>query len=119
MGENLTNNSYVDLTLVGTDASDPGNTVMCHTDLESCCRQSQGIHRGEWDFPNENRLQSGDSIYERRFAQRLDLCRRNNAMSPSGLYRCEVPTVAVHNDFDLTVREKVFVGVYPPSAGIA
>ena len=117
MGENLTNNSYVDLTLVGTDASDPGNTVMCHTDLESCCRQ--GIHRGEWYFPNENRLQSGDSSYERRFAQRLDLHRRNNAMSPSGLYRCEVPTVTVHNDFDLTVREKVFVGVYPPSAGIA
>ena len=81
----------------------------------------QGIHRGDWHFPNESRLQSplyGDSMYRTRGAQRVDLHRSNNAMSSSGLYCCQVPTVAVYNNTDLSVREKVFVGVYPPSAGI-
>ena len=50
MGVNLTNHSYVDLTLVGEDRSDPGNTVRCHSDLETCCHGSQGIHRGSWFF---------------------------------------------------------------------
>ena len=121
LGENLPNHSYVDLTLVGTDASDPGNTVMCHTDLETCCQHSQGIHRGDWYFPNESRLLnslSGGSMHRTRGAQRVNLHRSNNAMSPFGLYRCVVSTVAVHNDTDLSVRDKVFVGVYPPSAGI-
>ena len=118
LGENLPNHSYVDLTLVGTDASDP---VRCITDLETCCHHSQGIYRGDWYFPNESRLLyslSGDNMHMTRGAQRVNLHRSNNAMSLSGLYRCEVPTVAVHNDTDLSVRDKVFVGVYPPSAGI-
>ena len=85
MGENLPNHSYVDLTLVGTDDSDPSNIVRCHTDLTTCCSIIQGIDRGYWYFPNETRLQfsgSGDSIYRLYGAQRVDLRRRNNAMSP-------------------------------------
>ena len=56
MGENLTNHSYVDLTLVGTDTSDPGNTVRCHTDLPTHCTNVQIKHRGDWYFPNGTRL---------------------------------------------------------------
>ena len=56
MGENLPNHSYVDLTLVGTDNSDPGNTVRCITDLSTCCTSNQGVHRGDWYFPD------GDSL---------------------------------------------------------
>ena len=37
MGEILPNHTYVDLTTVGNNNSDPGNTVKCHTDLTSCC----------------------------------------------------------------------------------
>ena len=115
MGENLPNHSYVDLTLVGTDNSDPGNTVRCHTDLTSCCTSYIGPHRGDWYFPNETRLQRsgpGDSIYESRGEQRVALRRRHNAMGPSGIYRCEIQTVAVHDDVDLSVRETVYVGLY-------
>ena len=36
MGENLPNHAYVDLTLVGTDNSDPGNIVRCITDRGWC-----------------------------------------------------------------------------------
>ena len=115
MGEDLPNHSYVNLTLVGSDDSDPGNTVRCITDLDSCCSNSQGNHRGDWYFPNGDRVQlgsSGDDIFEFRGAQQVALRRRNNAMSPSGIYRCTIPTVAVHDDDDLTVGETVYVGLY-------
>ena len=114
MGYNLPNHSYVDLTLVGTDGSDPGNTVRCNTDLSTCCSGNQGIHRGDWYFPDEDEVplpSSGDDIVEARDAQQIALRRRNNAMGPSGIYRCDIATVAVHDDIDITVRETVYVGL--------
>ena len=107
MGVNL---PYVDLTLVGTDNSDPGNTVRCITDLSTCCSNGQGGHRGDWYFPAGDRLplpSLGLDIFEWRSYQRVNLRRRNNAMGPSGIYHCEVPTVAV-----LSVGETVYVGLY-------
>ena len=122
MGNNLPNHAYVDLTEVGTDGSDPGdNIVRCITDLNTCCGNGQGAHRGDWYFPNETRLRvagMGDSIYEFRGAQLVTLRRRHNAMEPSGIYRCDIPTNAVHHDSDLSVRETVYVGLYLPSGGI-
>ena len=116
MGENLANHSYVDLTLVGENDTDgSGNNIRCHTDLSTCCSNSYGIHRGEWSFPNETRLKNlgaGGSIYIRRGDRRIDLLRRNNAMSPSAIYRCNMPTLAVHDDNDISVRETVYVGLY-------
>ena len=112
MGENLPNHAYVDLTLVGNDNSDPGNTVRCITDLSTCCTSSQGDHRGDWYFPTGDRLQialPNIDIIERRDAQRVVLRRRNNAMGPSGIYCCNIPTDAVHDD---SVREAVYVGLY-------
>ena len=115
MGENLTNHSYVDLTQVGTNNSDPGNTVRCITDLVTCCNPSQGGHRGDWYFPDGDRLSlvsAGINIVAARGAQQVTLRRRNDAMGPSGIYRCDIQTVAVHDDNDLSVRETVYVGLY-------
>ena len=115
MGENLPNHSYVDFTLVGNVNSDPGNTVRCITDLSTCCSNGQGSHRGDWFFPNETRLRppgAGDSIFEYRSAQRVDLRHRHYATSSSGIYRCDIATVAVNDYNDLSVRETVYVGLY-------
>ena len=94
MGQNLTNHSYVDLTLVGTDSSDPGNTVKCHTDLHTRCTNVQSNHHGDWYFPNGTRLQfiaSGHALYESRLAQQVDLLQRNSpSFSPSGIYHCNI-----------------------------
>ena len=114
MGETLPNHGYVDLTLVGDDSGSPGNTVRCHTDLTSCCAGYVRQHRGDWYFPDGDRLPfSGfGDITEARLAQRVDIRRRNNADSPSGIYRCEIPTNAVHHETDISVRETVYVGLY-------
>ena len=119
MGQTLANHSYVDLSLVGDDISG-SDSVQCHTDLGTCCTDTQGFHRGDWYFPNGNRLPFSDSggIYERRTSLRVDLRHRNSATSPVGIYRCGIPTNAVHNDNDNSVRATVYVGVYTGSGGM-
>ena len=119
MSQTLANHSYVDLSAVGNDLSGSGSdSVQCHTDLESCCSGGQGFHRGDWYFPNGTRLPfpGGGNIFEYRNAQRVDLRRRNSANSPTGIYRCDIPTGAV-NDNDISVRDTVYVGLYTSSGG--
>ena len=110
MGTNLPNHSYVDLTLVGRP-DDGGDSVECHTDLDTCCSAAWGADRGDWYFPNGDSLgfsNGPDDIYKHRGAQRVDLRRRNNG-DTSGIYRCDIETNAV-NDED--GRETVYMGLY-------
>ena len=114
MGQTLTDHSYVDLSQVGT-----GNaTVQCHTDLSTCCSPAQGLHRGDWYFPSGERLPFPDGvtpIVESRHAQRLELRRITaTAMGPTGIYRCDIETDAVHNT---DIRETIYVGLYTSDGG--
>ena len=108
MGETLDDHSYVDISQVGTgDAA-----VQCHTDLNTCCSMTQGSHRGDWYFPNGDRLPlpgDGGDIVENRDAQRVDLRRHNNTNGPTGIYHCDIETDAAH---DNGMRETVYVGLY-------
>ena len=117
IGQNLTNHSYVDMTLVGTDTSDPGNTVRCHTDLPKRCTNVQNNHRGVWYFPNGTRLQfiaSGHALYENRIAQRVDILQRNSpSSSPSGIYHCNI----TDGNHLRAVNHVVYLGLYA-SGGI-
>ena len=117
MGETLPNHAYINLTLVGSDASD---SVQCHTDLSTCCTGRNGPHRGNW-FPPDNELRlpfsGGADIYESRGLQQVSLHRRNDVNMPSGIYRCDIATHAVHDDDDTKVGESVYVGLYA-SGGI-
>ena len=118
MGQNLSNHSYVNLRLVGNEYVDDGHTLQCHTDLETCCSGWEGSHRGDWYFPNGNRLpfpNVTEYIVENRAQQRVDL-RRNRGTGPSGIYRCDIETNYSVQDNGL--RETVYVGLYA-SGGIA
>ena len=123
MGVNLPNHAYVDLTTVEEDTSASGDTVRCHSDLSTCCTSSEGDHRGSWYFPDGDILQfytsSSDDIVMDREPQIVHIRRRNiNAMSPSGIYRCDIETMAVNDDDPETITgETVYVGLYPPSGG--
>ena len=116
MGQTLANHSYVDLSLVGDDNSGT-YYIQCRTDLTTCCSSDQGSHRGDWYFPDGTRLPFNGDIFERRVAQRVDMRRSNSATSPVGIYRCDIPTNAVHDDSDRSVRETVYVGLYTASGG--
>ena len=114
MGQALANHSYVDISQVGTGS----DAVYCHTDLDTCCTATQGPHRGDWYFPDEIRLSipgpGVGNIFEARTAQRVDIRRINNANEPTGIYHCDIPTRAVH---DNGMRETVYVGLYTSDGG--
>ena len=108
------NHAYVNLSLVGEEGS---HSVRCHTDLSTCCSETQGDHRGDWIPPgSDTRLplynDTSAGIYQIQLEQRVILRRRNNAVMPSGIYRCDIATNAVHDDSDNSVRESVYVGLY-------
>ena len=116
MSQTLANHSYVNLSLVGTSGSD---SVQCITDLRTCCSSTDGAHRGDWYSPNGTRLpfSGGDDIYEYRATRRVYLGRRNNPTSPVGIYRCDIPTIDVHDASHISVRDTVYVGLYTGSGG--
>ena len=112
-GHTLANHSYVDLSLVGHHYSG-SDSVRCHTDLSTCCSSEQGFHRGDWYFTNGTRLPFSGSgnIYEVRLGQSVNVGNRNQSTPTSGIYRCDIPTNAVHDDTDISVRDTVYVGLY-------
>ena len=107
----IPNHGYVDLGALGVNWY---NSVRCHTDLTTCCTSEQGDHRGQWYFPNGQPVtQSNDTdFYVRESDKRLVLSRRNSATSPTGIYHCKIPTNAVHDDTDISVKASVYVGLY-------
>ena len=113
MGQTLADHSYVDISQVGDDS----DSVLCHTDLSTCCSGGQGPHRGNWYFPNGTRLpfpsKINPPIFESRQAQRVDL-RRTSGTGPTGIYRCDIETEAVH---DNGMTETVYVGLYTSDGG--
>ena len=57
----IPNHAYVDLSLMmypGNDdtTADISSTVICHTDLTTCCRKEAGPDRGNWFFPNGSQV---------------------------------------------------------------
>ena len=123
MSQTLANHSYVDLSLVGNDGIG-SDSVQCVTDLNTCCSINDGSHRGDWYFPNGTRLPFNagyDAVdtYEFRWVQGVDIRRNHHINSPTvGIYRCDIPTNAVHDDTDISVRDgPVYVGLYTASGG--
>ena len=115
MGGTLPDHSYVNLSLVGSAGS--GNEVVCHTDLSTCCHGGAGPDRGDWYFPNGDRLPfpgGNHPLFEKREFQRVELYRGGGSGSiPSGIYHCSIETRAVNSDVnDNKARETVYVGLY-------
>ena len=111
MGNIIPNNSYVNLTTVGTVYTI--NDVQCHTDLDTCCGGAQGPDRGDWFFPDGNRLPFSGDVSEGRTAQLVVLFYTGSG-GASGIYRCDIETVAVNNNDG---RETVYVGLYTSGEG--
>ena len=105
MGNSISNHSFVNLTTVGTDYN---NTVKCHTDLCSCCSGAQGPHRGNWYFPNGNRLPFSRNVYEGRGDRRVGLSYTGSG-DTSGIYRCDIETNTVNNNDG---HATFYVGLY-------
>ena len=101
--------------------ADISSTVICHTDLATCCRAQAGPDQGDWFFPNGDPLPGAGlnnvnqvPIAEKRRDQLVRLQRGpvgTISDIPDGIYRCDIETMAVNNA-DNTARETVYVGMY-------
>ena len=122
----IPNHAYVDLSLMmypGTPDyyADISSTIICHTDLTTCCNAASGPDQGGWYFPDGDTLPGASShnansvpIAQRKLNQLVRLQRGPTGAIgdvPDGIYRCDIETVAV-NSADNTARETVYVGVY-------
>ena len=119
MGKTLPNHAYVDLSLVANDDSG-SDSVQCHTDLSTCCGGAQGEHHGDWIPPGSKEAlplltDASADVYEVHGAQKVELRHRDDAKMPHGIYRCDIPTNAVHDNNNISVRESVYVGLYTSS----
>ena len=110
MGNTLDNHSYVEFSEVG-DELDGSDSVRCHSELVMCCTSAQGeFLRGDWFFPDGSVLAfpgPTNDPFEGRGAQVVDL-RRTSALTPSGLYRCDI---AFDAD-DPSAKQTFYVGIY-------
>ena len=108
-GNTLDNHSYVEFSQVGREV-DGSDSVRCHTELVMCCSSAHGNLRGDWFFPSGERLPfpgGGNDPFESRGAETVDL-RRTSALSPSGIYRCDI---AFDAD-DPSAMQTFYVGIY-------
>ena len=76
------------------DVGENDAALICRTDLRPCC-QSYSFRAGEWYYPNGTALPiqgKGRDFYRNRGDDgTVRLNRRNNAIYPIGIYRCEIP----------------------------
>ena len=85
----ISNHDYVDLTMVETSFN---NSVQCHT------------QNGQWYFPDGRTLNRSGNIYQvEPDSDQVDLRRRNNASSPTGMYFCDIGNAD---------EARVYVGLY-------
>ena len=112
-GEHYTNYECINFLNIGEKV----NEVRCHTDLPTCCTESQGGDRGDWYYPDGSRLPNylpGTYIYQKRGNRRIDLRRKSNTIPDSdteGLYKCAIETEAANptDDSDVSGRATIHI----------
>ena len=110
-GELYSNNSIVTITDIGSGT----NALYCFTNRSGCCRFEDGGINGEWFLPNRNQVDGNGRLSTLDFSRNRGpsavlLNRRNNAMGPIGLYRCEVLDVR-------DIVQSIYVGLYISNRG--
>ena len=107
------NNSVVTL----TDIGEGSKSLLCITNKINCCQRMGTLEvQGNWYYPgnettvpsNGTRGQSG--FYRNRDLSRIRLHRRDEIISPTGLFRCTIPD---SSDQDQTI----FIGIYSTGNG--
>ncbi len=100
-----TDNTEILITDIGEDADVGLPSLICHTDLTTCCRNVDNGGNGalgQWTYPdgsvilqNGGSMNAGQQLYIlRRAPQVIGLARRqaNNPLTPTGSYCCTIPT---------------------------
>ena len=101
-GKVYNNNSFVSINEIGED----DEALLCKTDKVECCGTVPNRF-GEFYYPDGSRVpikRRNDRFYRNRDEQQIRLNRRAGSVSPTGLYRCELPD-------SNNVMQKVFINI--------
>ena len=105
-------NVAVGLTEVGASS----DALICLTTLMECCRgiDTNGAgHMGNWMFPDGSLVHGqsgGGSLSRNRGPSSVLLHRINNAVTPAGVYTCEIPDA---NNTNTELNIYLYVGQLP------
>ena len=107
----LANNSVVVITDIG-DGRSGGSPLICTTTFTPCCASSANRY-GEWYYPSGDSVHNsaaGEDFYRGRGDDgTVCLNRRNNALSPLGIFYCELPLTSASDLQRLSVTSKLIV----------
>ena len=101
------NNSIVTV----DEIAENDGALLCYTNNVECCESSR---QGEWYFPNGTTVGTsgdGSGFYRNRGPSVVRLNRRNNAMMPTGVFRCEIPDASGTN-------QSIYIRIDPRGEGI-
>ncbi len=99
-GTTYSTGATVPITSIGASNGEDGggSYLVCVTSYvnTNCCRGSDGGRVGDWHFPNGDIVpRNSDSpkvdFTRSGFTHQVRLNRRNNALTPYGVYTCVVP----------------------------
>ena len=116
-GKYFTNNSEIIVTQVGSD----DNNLVCHTDLQKCCRgmdhPTRTMGSGQWIFPDRmpvpKESSSTNAFVFSRGPRVLHLIRKGNVKSPLGTYCCNIPdSRSESNIFCANLVGKIFLNCW-------
>ena len=90
------------------DIGKGSNALFCLTNRTRCCTTEAGLNRGGWRFPNSSAVEdtSNYEFYRTRGYSSVHLNRRSNALEPTGIFTCKIPTNQSENNTNL------YIGVY-------
>ena len=88
-----------------SDIGEGSNALFCLTDRTQCCTTEAGLNKGGWRFPNSDNVDT-EEFYRTRGHSSVLLNRRSNAMDPTGIFTCRIPTNQSKDNTDL------YIGVY-------
>ena len=100
-GKVYNNNSFVSI----NDIGEGDHALLCKTDKVECCGNPNRF--GEFFYPGGSRVpikKSNQGFYRNRDKQQIRLNRRIGIVSPTGVYRCEIPD-------SNNVMQKVFINI--------
>jgi len=106
-GMNLTNNSIVTMTDIGTGAA----ALACTTKYRPCCTSAN--QETQWYFPNGNPVPNDPALpYQRtrRSSYGRVILSRNSESTTTGIFHCVIPV-------DYGVTQSLYVGIYNRTTG--
>ena len=91
-----------------SDIGEGSNALFCLTNRTQCCTTEAGLNKGGWRFPNNYPVDTTDNqeFYRTRSHSSVYLNRRTNALEPTGIFTCRIPTIQSIENTNL------YIGVY-------